>query len=84
MLLLEEMNELGKHVDGYRVGCFSFHVSDQLGSSELPLYIGLLLKALIGVAHHSDQQVNQDYDDKHVVKSKHSLCHALDFGFMIF
>ena len=36
------------------------HVPNQFGQPELPLDVALLLDPLVGVAHHGNQEVDQD------------------------
>ena len=73
---LENVDQLGEEIDGRWVRHLAFHVPNHLGSSKLPLDIGLLLEPLVSITHHGDEQIDEDNDNKDIVQTKHHLCHG--------
>ena len=69
------MDQLREKIYRRWVGRLTFHVSDESSSSELPLDVGLDLKSLIRVAHHCDEEVDEDNDTQDVVESEHHFGH---------
>ena len=49
------------------------HVPDEFGQTELPLCVRVLLDPLVGVAHHGDQQIDEDDGGDQEVEGKDQL-----------
>lgn len=69
-------NELHEEVEGGGCAGCSTHVSDQLGQSELPLGVALGLNPLVGVGHHSNQEVDEYYHRHHLVDPEYNLARS--------
>lgn len=66
-------DELDEKVEGGGGARRTTHVPDQLGQTELPLGVTLGLNPLVGVGHHSNQEVDEHHHRHHLVDPEHNL-----------
>lgn len=63
----------GDEIDWGRRCICPVHVSDQFGQSKFPLSVWILLDPLVGVTHHSNQEIDQNNGCDQQINSKYDL-----------